>query len=177
MPSSAAAEGGTAPRRSRVGELVFAGLVIALGVFALVGSFGIKVPVGNRVGPTVFPIVVSVLLLVAGTAVLIGVLRGRLGAGEESEDIDPNARTDWWALVKISAIVVGHLLIVDYVGWAPAAALLFGGVAWVLGAKRWWMGFVIGVVVALVVAVVFGELLGLSLPRGPLMAWLGYIFP
>ncbi|MBW9111698.1 tripartite tricarboxylate transporter TctB family protein [Microbacterium ureisolvens] len=157
----------------RVGELVFALLVIGLGVFALVGAFMIRVPAGARVGPTVFPIFVSLILLVAGTAVLVSVLRGHLGTPEESEDTDPNARTDWRTLAIIAALVVAQLLLLEYIGWTLSATLLFGGVAWALGAKRWWLGFVIGFVLGLAVQILFGELLGLSLPLGPVLNWLG----
>ncbi len=59
-----------------LGELVFAGIMVALGVFAVVGIFLIHVPVGMKAGPTVFPIFVSVILLASAVAVLIGVLRG-----------------------------------------------------------------------------------------------------
>lgn len=162
------------PRRARrTGELVFALLVIGLGVFALVGAFLIRVPAGARVGPTVFPIFVSVILLAAGVAVLIGVLRGHLGTPEESEDTDPNARTDWRTIAIILALLMAHLLLLEYIGWALAAALLFGGVAWALGAKRWWLGFVVGLVIGVLVQILFGELLGLSLPLGPVLGWLG----
>jgi putative tricarboxylic transport membrane protein len=166
---------GAAPARaqSRTGELVFAGLVVALGVFALVGAFGIRVPAGARVGPTVFPIMVSVILMVSGLAVGIGVLRGRLGVRDESEDTDPDARTDWLTLAKLVGLVVVHLVLVEPIGWAFAAAILFGGVAWSLGAKKWWTAFLVGLALGLVVQVLFGELLGLSLPLGPLLGWLG----
>lgn len=164
-----------APRaaRRRTGELVFALLVIGLGVFALVGAFLIRVPAGARVGPTVFPIFVSVILLAAGVAVLVGVLRGHLGTPEESEDTDPDARTDWRTIAIILALVMAHLLLLEYIGWALAAALLFGGVAWALGNRRWWLGFVVGLVIGVLVQILFGELLGLSLPLGPVLGWLG----
>jgi len=156
-----------------VGELVFASLVIALGVFTVIGVFTIRIPVGNRVGPTAFPVMVAVILLGAGLAVLIGVLRGRYGSPDESEDTDPNARTDWLTILKIVALVVAQLLLIEVIGWTLSAALLFGGIAWVLAAKRWWLGFVVGFVLGLAIQIVFGELLGLSLPLGPLFGWLG----
>ena len=168
------AEGGTAPRSSlRVGEFVFAGLIIALGVWALLGAFTINTPAGSRVGPTAFPIFVGALLLCAGTAVFVGVVRGKVGTPEESEDTDPNAKTDWLTMAKIAALVIAELLLLEPIGWVPSATLLFGGIAWSLGAKRWWLGFVIGFIVALIVQIVFGELLGLSLPLGPVFSWLG----
>ncbi|MFC4139639.1 MULTISPECIES: tripartite tricarboxylate transporter TctB family protein [unclassified Microbacterium] len=159
--------------RVPIGELVFALLMLALGVFALVGVFSIHVPVGVTVGPTVFPIFVSVTLLASAAAVLVGVLRGRRAEVEDSEDIDPDAKTDWLTLVKIVGALIAHLLLIDVIGWAPAAAVLFGLVAWSLGAKRWWMAFLIGLVVGLAVQIVFGGFLGLSLPWGPALGWLG----
>ena len=162
--------------RVPLGELVFALLMLALGVFALTGVFTIHVPVGVKVGPTVFPIFVSVLLLGSAVAVLVAVLRGDRAEVEDGEDIDPDARTDWSTLAKIVGALVAHVLLIDVLGWAPAAAVLFGAVAWALGAARWWLAFVIGLGVGLVVQVVFGGLMGLSLPWGPALGWLGRMF-
>lgn len=159
-----------------VGEIVFAALMVALGVFALVGVFAIHVPVGAQVGPTVFPIFVALLLLSSAVAVLIGVLRGRRGVPEDGEDVDHSLPTDWITLLKIAAFLVAHLFLIELLGWAPAAAILFGGVAWSLGAKRWWMALVVGITLAVVVQIVFGGLLGLSLPWGPTLGWLGRMF-
>lgn len=162
--------------RVPVGELVFALLMLVLGVLALIGAFSIHVPVGIQVGPTVFPIAVSLLLVGTAAAVVVGALRGDRAQPDDGEDIDPNARTDWLTLAKIVAALIAHLLLIEAIGWAPAAAVLFGIVAWTLGAKRWWLGFLIGLVVALAVQVVFGGLLGLSLPWGPAFGWLGGMF-
>lgn len=159
-----------------VGELVFALLMVALGAFALIGVFSIHVPVGAQVGPTVFPVFVAILLLGSAVAVLVGILRGQRGVPEDGEDVDQSLPTDWITLVKIAAFLVAHLLLIEPLGWAPAAAILFGGVAWSLGAKRWWVAFGVGIALALVVQVVFGGLLGLSLPWGPALGWLGRMF-
>lgn len=159
-----------------LGELVFAAVMVALGVFALVGVFAIHVPVGSQVGPTVFPIFVAVLLLGAAIAVLVGVLRGNRGVPEDGEDVDQSLPTDWITLLKIVAFLVAHLLLIEVIGWAPAAAVLFAGVAWSLGAKRWWMAVIVGAALAVVVQIVFGGLLGLSLPWGPALGWLGRMF-
>lgn len=162
--------------RVPVGELVFALLMVALGGFALIGVFSIHVPVGAQVGPTVFPIFVAILLLGSAVAVLIGILRGQRGVPEDGEDVDQSLPTDWVTLVKIGAFLVAHLVLIAPLGWAPAAAILFGGVAWSLGAKRWWVAVCVGIALALVVQTVFGGLLGLSLPWGPALGWLGRMF-
>lgn len=160
-------------RGRRIGELIFAALALALGVFVLVGAFAIRVPgTASAVGPRVFPFLVSGILIVAAALVLVDVLRGRLGAQEEGEDIDPNARTDWSTLAKLTAFVVAHMVLIGLIGWPLAAAVLFGGVAWSLGAKRWWVALLVGVALGAVIQLVFGVLLGLSLPLGPLLSWL-----
>ena len=160
--------------KGRVGEAVFVGLTLALGVYALIGAFTIRVPESVRVGPTVFPIVVSVILMTSAAVVFVGLLRGKTGAAEEAEDVDPDARTDWGTVAKLVALLVAHLLLVNVIGWALAAALLFGGAAWALGAKRWWVALLVGLGMGLTIQLVFGTLLGLSLPLGPI---LGLIAP
>ena len=110
------AEGGAAPQAvRRVGEFVIAGLIIAVSIRAL-SEPSVNIPAGSRVGPTVFPIFVGALLLCAGAAVFIGVVRGRVGTPEESEDTDPNASTDWLTMAKIAALVVAELLLMEPIG-------------------------------------------------------------
>jgi putative tricarboxylic transport membrane protein len=50
--------------------------------------------------------------------------------------------------------------------------VLFGGAAWSLGAKRWWVALLVGLGLGLVTQLVFGGWLGLSLPAGPLLDWI-----
>jgi len=160
-------------RSRRIGELIFVVLAIALGVFVFVGAFSIRTPgSGSQVGPRVFPFLVSAILTFSAVMVLVDVLRGRLGPQEEGEDIDAHASTDWVTLGKLVAFVVAHIALIDVLGWALAAALLFGGVAWSLGAKKWWVALLVGLALGLAVQILFGGLLGLSLPLGPLLGWL-----
>ncbi len=155
----------------RIGEMVFAGGILALGVYAFVGAFLIRTPAGAQVGPRVFPYLVSVILIGAGVALVIDVVRGRLGAKEEGEDIDPNATTDWWTMARLAALLVAVIFLLEPLGWWMSAALLFGGAAWSLGAKRPWLGFVIGLVLGIATQLLFGEVLGLFLPRGLAFDW------
>ena len=115
---------------------------------------------------------VAVILMVAGLAVLIGVFMGRLGKPDESEDADLSHKPDWLTIAKLVGLLVAHLLLIEFIGWAFAAALLFGGAAWSLGAKRWWMAVLVGLGLGLVTQLVFGAWLGLSLPAGPLLDWI-----
>ncbi|MCU1543119.1 MAG: tripartite tricarboxylate transporter TctB family protein [Microbacteriaceae bacterium] len=159
--------------RSKVGEYIFAGLALALGVFVFVGAFAIRLPAtGTQVGPRVFPFLVGTILVVSAVMVIVGIVRGRLAEQDEGEDIDSHSQTDWITLAKIVGFGIAHIALIEIIGWPFAAAVLFGGVAWSLGAKRWWVALLVGLAMGLVVYVLFGGLLGLSLPSGPALAWL-----
>lgn len=177
-PAGGAPAGGTAlqlPARAgrHIGEYVFAALAIGLGIFTFIGALSIRVPAsGVQVGPRVFPYFVGTILIVSAAMVLISVIRGRFAEVEEGEDVDSGATTDWPTLAKIVALVVAHIILIDLLGWPIAAAVLFGGVAWTLGAKKWWLALLIGLTLGLVVFIAFGGFLGLSLPSGPLLSFL-----
>jgi putative tricarboxylic transport membrane protein len=161
-------------KSQRIGELIFAGLVLALGVYTFVGAFAIRMPAGATVGPRVFPFMVSAILIGSGIALVIGILRGKLGAPEQGEDIDPNVKTDWWTIAKLAALLIGVVLLLEILGWWLVAALFFGGAAWTLGAKKWWVAFLVGLVLGISTQLLFGEVLGLLLPRGMAFdAWYG----
>ncbi|MFS8098581.1 tripartite tricarboxylate transporter TctB family protein [Lentzea alba] len=149
----------------QVEEYGFGGLVTAIGVFTLIDATTIAAPGGNAVGPRAFPYAVGVLLVVTGVMAIVLTFRGKLGKAEEAEDVDTEVRTDWVTVGKLMAVLVAHLALIDVAGWPIAAALLFFGAAWTLGAV-WWRALPIAVVLALVVQVVFASGLGLSLPAG-----------
>ena len=155
----------------RIGNLIFAGVIVGLGVFALVGAFSIRVPAGGVIGPQVFPFLVSAILLASGAFLVVAAVRGKVAAPEDGEDIDPNAATDWWTILKLVGLVVGVIVLLEILGWWMVAALLFGGAAWTLGAKRPWVAFLAGLVLGIGTQLLFGEGLGLSLPRGMAFDW------
>ena len=149
----------------KIEEYAFGGLVAAIGVFTLVDATTIAARADNAVGPRAFPYAVGALLVATGVAAIIATARGKLGQAEEGEDVDADVRTDWVTVGKLVAVLIAHLVLIDTAGWPVAAAVLFFGAAWTLGAV-WWRALPIAVVLALVVQVVFASGLGLSLPAG-----------
>lgn len=156
----------TAGRSVAVADAVVALVVVVLGVATVVGAHGITVPASaNVVGPRVFPYAVGAALALAGLAVLVGALRGGRAEPEGGEDVDPAAGTEWLVLAKVVIAFGVHVAVVDTLGWALAAAVLFGGVAWALGGS-WWKATLIGVVLGFVIQSLFVTGLGVSLPPG-----------
>lgn len=165
--ASAAPAAGTG---RKLGELVIAVVVAGLGVFVLLEARTIVVPgSANTLGPRAFPFLVGGLLLAAGVVLLVQVLRGRLGREEGGEDVDLEMRTDWRTVAILAAVFVVHVFAINPLGWPFAGTILFAGSAVALGARPWWRALLVGLVLALLIQVVFGALLGLSLPPGPLL--------
>jgi putative tricarboxylic transport membrane protein len=159
-----------ASKARRPGELVLALATLGLGVFVLVEAGGITVPGStNTMGPRAFPYLVGAMAAVVGAVLVVAVLRGRYGHEEGGEDVDPDTGTDWLTIVLLAAVLVVHVFTINVIGWPFAAAILFGGASVVLGARPWWRAVLAGLVLGLVIQVVFGGLLGLSLPPGPLL--------
>lgn len=165
----AAAHTAAGPRR-RIGEYVVAAITIALGVFVMVDARTIVVPgSAGTLGPRAFPYLVGGLLLASGILVLVGLFRGKFGQEEDGEDVDPDVTTDWKTVALLGVIFVAHVYTINLAGWPVAAVVLFGGSAIVLGARPWWRAIVLGAVLGLVIQILFGGMLGLSLPPGPFL--------
>jgi putative tricarboxylic transport membrane protein len=158
------------PPRRRWGELVLAVATAGLGAYVLLAAGSITVPGStNTLGPRAFPYLVGGMLVAAGVALVVLVLSGRAGEEEGGEDVDPTVRTDWRTVALLVAALVAHVFAINVIGWPFAAAILFGGAAVILGARPWWRAALVGLALGLVIQVIFGGLLGLSLPPGPLL--------
>ncbi|MFD7021363.1 tripartite tricarboxylate transporter TctB family protein [Promicromonospora sukumoe] len=164
------------PPRRRWGELVLALATTALGAYVLVAAGSIIVPGStNTLGPRAFPYLVGAMLVAAGLVLVALVLTGRGGQEEGGEDVDPTIRTDWLTVALLAVVLVVHVFAINVVGWPFAAALLFAGAAVVLGARPWWRAALVGLVLGLVIQVIFGGMLGLSLPAGPLLEGVSFL--
>lgn len=148
-------------------ELGLAGVLVALGGFVLVETSRIDVPANaNSLGPRFFPTVVGALLCVVGSWLVVDVLRGGHGDMEAAEDIDLSRSSDWRTLALLSAVFLGHVALLNTLGFALAGTLLFFGVGAALGSRRWTRDLAVSVVLATAVHLLFGRVLGVGLPAG-----------
>lgn len=161
---------GTAPVPSRVAgkaEIGLAGLLLALGVFVLGETSRIEIPANaNSIGPRFFPTVVGALLCIVGTWLVVDVLRGGHGDMEAAEDIDLARTSDWRTLAVLSAVFLGHVALLNTLGFAIAGSLLFFGVGAALGSRHWARDAAVSIVLATAVYLLFGRVLGVGLPAG-----------
>lgn len=156
--------------------MVFVGMLIALSVFILIFAGTIREPVGSAsaIGAKAFPYAVGILMLISSVALLIGQLRGRFGSPDEGEDIDPDAKTSWVTVGIVGVSFLSLLVTIPHLGWPLAVTILFAGAAIALGAKKWWMAIIVGLIIGVITQVAFANGLGLSLPAtGTLTSWIG----
>jgi putative tricarboxylic transport membrane protein len=113
-----------------------------------------------KVGPRVFPYLVSAGLAVAG-AVIAWQAWTRRFITEEQE-------TDWGAVAVIAAGLVVHMNVLKPLGFVPAAIILFMSVSFAFGSRRYLRDVLVAAALAVVTDLCFTRLLGLQLPSGVL---------
>lgn len=171
-PSAAPA----ASRAQRIEAMLFVGVIVALSIAVLIATTTIREPPGstNTLGARVVPYAVGGLMLVSALVVLVQQLRGRFGSAEAGEDIDLEHGTSWGTTGVVVLSFLSLMLTIPHLGWPLGVLVLFTGASIALGAKRWWVAALIGLAFGVVTQVVFGTLLGLSMPAtGTLTSWIG----
>lgn len=150
------------------GELVFSGLLLALGIFILIATGFIRIPeAASNVGPRFMPYFAGALLTVAAGWALIEALRGKSVTPEENELTDPAERFNLPRVLLLLGSIVFFAGLLDMLGYFVVAPLSFFGLLYSFGARRWLTMILSSLVVPLVVFVLFAEVLGIDLPLGP----------
>lgn len=149
------------------GELGFAGLLLALGVFVMVDTTTIEIPkAASNVGPRFFPYAVGLLLSAAAVAVIVNILRGGHAEPEEGELVDPSQPFNARRVALFIGAVAIFAALVTPLGYVPATAISFFIGAYALGARHYTRLAVGSLLVALVIYVAFTRGLGIYLPPG-----------
>lgn len=158
-----------APGRN-YGEMALSGLLVLLGLYVVIDARSITIPgSSNTVGPRFFPYVVGAATILVGALLLIRILRGDQGPAEEGEDIDPDATTSWRSVGIIALAFLVHALLINVIGWPLAVTLMFGVIAWALGARGIVRPLLAGGIASVIIWLIFVKALGVLLPGGILL--------
>lgn len=152
----------------RWGELVLALIVIALGIVVLVETRDINTRPGVTVSPRIVPNVIGGGLIVLGLWYALDVIRSpRLpGTGEDSEDVDPDAKTDWSAIIIMAFALLCYALLIDTAGFIIASSVLYLISTVSMGSRSYVRNVAIGLVLSTIVFIMFDTWLGVRLPAG-----------
>ena len=133
--------------------LILVGLVIAFDASRMQIA-----PAYARVGPHIFPYLVSIGLVLTGAALAWQAFRPQPASEQEA--------TDWMAVAVIAAGLVAHLNLLRPAGFVPAAIVLFMCVAYAFGSRSYVRDLIVAVGLALAAYIGFSYGLGLQLPPG-----------
>ncbi|EHY89470.1 tripartite tricarboxylate transporter TctB family protein [Saccharomonospora azurea] len=153
------------------GELGLCAFLFALGVLVIVDAMSLPTDFTQRgpLGPKAVPVVVGSLLLLVSALLARDVLRGGRGEAEGGEDIDLSTPPDRRTVLILSGAFLANAALIDVVGFPLSSALMFWGTAYALGSRNTVRDPLIAAVLSVTTWFVFNELLGVSLPGGPLM--------
>ncbi len=152
----------------RWGELAVAAGVLALGIIVLVETQDIRIRQGVVVSPRIIPSIVGGGLVAVAIWYAFDIIRGPhlVAGGEDDEDVDPEAETDWLVLGIIAAALVVYAALIEYAGFILASAALVVISAFAMGNLRIARNAVIGLVLGTAIFLLFDGWLGVRLPTG-----------
>lgn len=160
--------------RAARSELLFATLILALGLFVLYDSYTLQEPgIYSAVSPKAFAYAIGIFTTLVGLFLLIEVIRGHYGIAEGTEPgapfLPPDIKT--MSIVLVSALV--HIALLERIGYIISAAILFYGVTYAFGSRKFLKDILISIAFGLIVYIVFSKGLRIFLPEGFLENLLG----
>lgn len=159
----------------RWSELFVAAGLILIGIIILIYTQDIREIRSATVSPRIIPQIVGVGTLLIGAWYVIDIIRTphQITGGEDSEDVDIDAPTDWRALFIIGIGLTVFAAIVEPTGFALAAAAMFSITSLAMGSRKYVLNSLLGLALGVAVFLVFDTWLGVRLPAG----WLEPILP
>lgn len=157
-----------APRRFS-SDAVTGGVVLAFAVFYLISTFAIPPSsfTNAAVGPRAMPIVIGVGLILAALALIARGLRGSVeeGDGVLQEETPPQSPVRFAVIV---GLLLAYILLFLPLGYVLSTFLFILSMTMYLDRGHPVRNVIYALVFSLVVYFVFTELLGVTLPHGPL---------
>ncbi|MEE2058800.1 tripartite tricarboxylate transporter TctB family protein [Rhodococcus artemisiae] len=150
--------------------LIMPALLVVVGLFLVYGIVDMEIADDSEIfGPRSFPAIAAAFCFVIAALLTVSILRH-----PEIPDapVDDNGQpisgpaSNWRATgITIGSFVVFTVLLVP-AGWIIAGAVVFWGVTVGLGSTKYVANLLIGLALSSIVQLVFGGLLGLTLPPG-----------
>lgn len=160
-----------APRTSDDGHRVdtaqygLAAVVALVGAYTIYDATTLTVGFADPVGPQAFPYAIGGVMVLLGGLLALATARGDRPQAEEGEDVDLTLSPDWTTVLKLVAVFVVNIVLVDRLGWAVTGAILFAGCTWALGSRTIVKDVLIGAVLS--VGSWYFFYVGLDIPLTP----------
>ena len=148
-------------------ELTFVGSLFALGLIVFWDTWRTELPEINlTISPTLFPYIVSILLMVLSTILFIQVLRGDSALPEGLEPGAKIEKSDLRTFCTMLASLFAYLLLIERAGFVIANTVTFIGISYSFGNKKMLKAAGIAVLLSTIVYFSFTKFLKVALPSG-----------
>lgn len=148
-------------------ELTFVGSLFALGLIVFWDTWRTELPEINlTISPTLFPYIVSILLMVMSTILFIQVLRGDTALPEGAEPGAKIEKSDLRTFCMVLASLFSYLLLIERAGFVIANTITFIGISYSFGNKKLLRAAGIAVLLSTIVYFSFTKFLKVALPPG-----------
>jgi putative tricarboxylic transport membrane protein len=164
----------------RLSDRITGSFLATLGVLAVYGGSRLPPVPGQDIGPSVFPMVIGIGLVLCGLMIAFGIGHSFEAEAEAdlaaAEGIPPSVQTPDTLAFRLKALLPPALLLfyvfaADRLGFVPTAALIIFAGALAFGAKLR-LAIPLALIAPLAIHLVFYKLLRVPLPPGLLpMPW------
>jgi len=162
LPSGAAGPGITAT--DRMAHLVIIAVLCLIAVCAIVTATGFPAALTETdVGAARFPILYSAALIALSLILLVQTLTKPVVGAEPA-----TTRPRYGMVAAAMVLMVIDFIVIDYLGYWPAALLLLAGLMLLLGLRSMIWTPVIAIIISVVVYLLFDYALNVPLPTGSL---------
>lgn len=178
------------PNAALLKQLLMPAILVAFSAYLFIGILTMRVPEGVVFpGPQFFPAIIASGLALFAVLLAVRAFRDRaehlsrldrsaaeieLLTEEEIAAIEEGAAkrvgVDWGSLGWIVGSFIAFSVLLPFLGWVIAAALLFWCVARAFGSRRAVFNLLVGFTASSIAYIAFDMLLGLTLPSG-ILGW------
>lgn len=145
--------------------LLMPALLAGFSLFLLVGAAVIPAADADFPGPRFFPVLLGAVGLVLSALLALGVLRTPEPV-EETPGPRHRTHSDFASLAWVAGGFLAFALLMPWLGWILAGALLFWCAAHGFGSRRPLFDILIALFLSSLIYLIFGSGLGLILPSG-----------
>lgn len=153
--------------RAAVTELAFATLFLLLGLFVLYDAFTLEEPgTYSVVSPKTFAYIIGGFTTLVAIWMIFEILKGKRGVAEGTEKGDPFLPPDIRTMSIVLGVMVLHVILLERIGYIAAASIVFYGITFAFGSRKYVKDVLISFTFAVVVYIVFAKGLRIFLPEG-----------
>lgn len=146
--------------KTNLPHFMIAAGVVAVGLAAAWQSTLIPQVLYATVGPSVFPAMITVFILMCGAGLMVAATRGGWAHDQDG------TITEWGSLAFVIGGLALNAALIDRIGFILASTIMFTLVARGFGSEKWWRDAAIGFALAFVSYLGFDRVLGYKIGSG-----------